>query len=81
MIEFGFANWKQWTPKVNIWLLMKNEQSLVKRQIERSNELGVRWICYPQKADENRNPKKQKSSDLELQSERYPIFKISNFLD
>ena len=24
---------------------------------------------------------KQKSSDLELQSKRYPIFKISDFLD
>ena len=34
------------TPKVNIWLLMKDEQSLVKFQNGGSNELGIRWICY-----------------------------------
>ena len=45
---------------------MKDEQSLVKRQIEGSNELVIRWICYPRKADENINPKKPKSTDLEL---------------
>ena len=45
---------------------MKDEQSSVKRQIEGSYELGIRWICYPRKADENKNPKKPKSSDLEL---------------
>ena len=45
---------------------MKDEQSLVKRKIEGTNELGIRWICYPQKADEKRNPMKPKSSDLEL---------------
>ena len=45
---------------------MKDEQSSVKRQIEGPNELGIRWICNPRKADENRNPKKLKSSDLEL---------------
>ena len=33
------------------------------------------------KFDEKRNPMKPKSSDLELYSERYPIFKISNFSD
>ena len=42
---------------------MKDKQISVKRQIEGSNELGIWWIFYPRKADENRNPK---SSDLEL---------------
>ena len=42
---------------------MKDEQSLVKRQIEGSNERGIWWIFYPRKADEKRNTK---SSDLEL---------------
>ena len=45
---------------------MKDEHSSVKRQIEGSNELGIRWICYPRKADEKRNLMKPKSSDLEL---------------
>ena len=45
---------------------MKDEQSSVKRQIKGPNELWIRWICYPRKADENKNPKKSKSSDLEL---------------
>ena len=45
---------------------MRDEQSSVKRKIEGPNELGIEWICYPRKADENRNPKKPKSSDLEL---------------
>ena len=45
---------------------MKDEQSLVKHQIEGSNELGIWWIGYPRKADEKRNPMKQKSSDLAL---------------
>ena len=36
---------------------------------------------YPQKADERRNSMKPKSNDLELQLERYPIFKISKILD
>ena len=45
---------------------MKDEQSLVKRQIEESNELGIWWIYYPRKADEKRNPMKAKSSYLEL---------------
>ena len=45
---------------------MKDEQSSVKHQIEGSNELRIQWIYYPQKADENRNPMKLKSSDLEL---------------
>ena len=34
---------------------------------------------HPRKADEKKNPIKLKSSDLELESERYPIFKISHF--
>ena len=38
-------------------------------------------FAYPLKAEEKRNPLKPESSDLELQSERYHIFKISNFLD
>ena len=46
--------------------MMKDEQSSVKRQIEGSNKLGIRWICYPRKADEKKNPMKPKSSDLEL---------------
>ena len=45
---------------------MKDEQSSVKHQIDGSNELGIRWTFYPQKADEKRNPMKPKSSDLEL---------------
>ena len=36
---------------------------------------------HPRKADENKNPMKQKSSDFELESKRYPIFKVSNFSD
>ena len=35
----------------------------------------------PRKANEKRNPMKPKSSDLELLSERYPIFKINVFSD
>ena len=58
---------------------MKNEQCSVKRPIEGSNELEIRRILYPQKSDEKRNLMKLELSDLELQSERYPIFKISNF--
>ena len=45
---------------------MKDEQSLVQRQIGGPNELIIWWIFYPQKADEKRNPMKPKSSDLEL---------------
>ena len=45
---------------------MKDEQCLVKRQIEGSNELGIWWIFYPGKADEKMNPIKLKSSDVEL---------------
>ena len=45
---------------------MKDEQSLVKRQIGGPNELRIWWIFYPRKADEKRNLMKQKSSDLEL---------------
>ena len=45
---------------------MKDEQSLVKRRIGWSNELGI-WLIYnSRKADEKRNPMKPKSSDLEL---------------
>ena len=43
------SNWPQ---KFNFWLLMKDEQSSVKRQIGGSNKLRIRWICYPRKADE-----------------------------
>ena len=45
---------------------MKDEQSLVKRQIRGLNELEIRWISDLWKADEKRNPMKPKSSDLEL---------------
>ena len=45
---------------------MKNDQCSVKRQIEGSHELEIRWIYYPRKTDEKRNPMKQKSNDLEL---------------
>ena len=38
---------------------MKDEQSSVKRQIGGSNELGISWIFYPQKAEEKINPLKR----------------------
>ena len=34
-------------------------------------------FCYPRKADETRNPMKQKSSDLDLRSKRYPYLKMN----
>ena len=47
MIEYQFVFWKLLTPKVNIQIRIENEQCSVKRQIEGSNELGIRQICYP----------------------------------
>ena len=45
---------------------------------------GLKWwwnfiiiTLYPVKADETRNPMKQKSSDLDLRSERNPCLKIN----
>ena len=45
---------------------MKDEKSLVKRQIGGSNELGLWWIFYPRKSEEKKNPLKPELSDLEL---------------
>ena len=43
--------------------------------------MNSKFDDYPRKADEKRNPMKEKSSDLEIKSERYPIFKIGDFSD
>ena len=54
---------------------------MVKRQIEGSNDDKILQFCYPQKADETRNPIKSKSNDLDLRSGKNPGFKISKNLN
>ena len=58
-------------------LRIKNEQSMVKCQIEGSNSDEILRIKNLQKADETRNPMKLKSNDLDLRSKRNLCFKIS----
>ena len=53
---------------------------MVKRQIEGPNDDEILQFFYPQNADETRNLMKQKSSDLDLRSERNPCFKIKENL-
>ena len=60
---------------------MKNEHSMVKHQIEGSNDDDILRFCYPRKADETRNPMKSKSNNLDLRSGRNLCLKISKNLN
>ena len=62
---------------MNAQIWIENEQSMVKRQIEGSNDDEILWISYPQKSDETKNLMKPKSNDLDLRSGRNPCFKIN----
>ena len=67
-------------PASQLPIRIENEQTLVKRQIERSNIDEILRIRYPQKADETRNPMKPKSNDLDLRSWRNQYLKIRKIL-
>ena len=66
--------------QVNAQIQIENEQLMVKRQIEGSNDDKILRIRYPRKYDETKNPMKIKSNDLDLSSWRNPCLKTDNNL-
>ena len=76
MVKFHLLFYESLLPQVNAQIQIKNEQSIVQRQIEEPNGDEILWIRYPHEAYETRNPMKPKSNDLDLISGRNPCSKL-----